>query len=478
MKRRQLLVFDPRPRGQELDNLLRARGWKAQFATNVAEATSACQTQSHLLGLAVVHEPDVPTIEALEQLTAGCPIDWVVLLPPGLLLDEAWARLVVKHFYDHLTRPLDIDRLSVILGHAYGRAELTRGLEKDDVSVGRYQMVGKSLPMLELYAQLDRVTQVDAPVLIQGESGTGKELVAQAIHRHSPRAQGPFVPVNCGGLPDTLIHSELFGHEKGAFTGAHQRRIGSLEAAQHGVVFLDEIGDLPLALQANLLRFLQERTIVRLGSAQRIPIDVRVVAATHVDLQKAVHEGRFREDLYYRLNVLRLEVPPLRERGRDIELLVDQVFRDNVTQKSRRVQGVSREAVQSLYEYTWPGNVRELINRVQRAMIMSRERFISPADLGLPPPRGGQNVVPLPRARAAFERQVIQSALSRNGNNMAKTARDLGVSRVTLYRLLGRFDIARQSIDLMPRNAEAANAAAVDAEEEAIKEQGDRNVGI
>ncbi len=248
------------------------------------------------------------------------------MVSPQCLTHPACTKLVIENFYDHHTLPLDAERLLVTLGHAHGRAEMKHNLNKSPEWVGRYQMVGKSPPMLALYSMLDRVTKVDAPVLIIGESGTGKELVARAIHENSSRARGPFVPVNCGGLAENLIHSELFGHEKGAFTGAYQRKIGSLETAAGGVIFLDEIGDLPLGLQANLLRFLQEKTVVRLGSTERIHIDVRVVAATHVDLQKAVAEGRFREDLYYRLNVLHLKLPPLRERPGDVELFAHALF--------------------------------------------------------------------------------------------------------------------------------------------------------
>jgi transcriptional regulator with PAS, ATPase and Fis domain len=295
--------------------------------------------------------------------------------------------------------------------------------------------------MLDLYAKLDRVTRVDAPVLITGESGTGKELVARAIHQHSRRARGPFVPVNCGGLPESLVHSELFGHERGSFTGAHQRKIGSIEAASGGTIFLDEIGDLPLELQANLLRFLQEKTIVRVGSTQRIPIDVRVIAATHVDLDKAVQEGRFREDLFYRLNVLHLSVPALRERSGDIELLVQALFEEFADQKNAVVQGFSREAMRAMAAYAWPGNVRELMNRVQHAMIMSEHRLIRPADLGLSSSTMARNVITLSRARAAAESDVIRITLRNNANNVSRAARELGISRVTLYRLMEKFGI-------------------------------------
>jgi transcriptional regulator with PAS, ATPase and Fis domain len=247
--------------------------------------------------------------------------------------------------------------------------------------------------------------------------------------------------VNCGGLAENLIHSELFGHEKGAFTGAYQRKIGSLETAAGGVIFLDEVGDLPLGLQANLLRFLQEKTIVRLGSTEHIHIDVRVVAATHVDLQKAVAEGRFREDLYYRLNVLHLNLPPLRDRPGDVELFTRALFAELQQQKNPVVQGFSHEALRAMNDHEWPGNVRELVNRVQRAVIMSEHRLVSATDLGLSTPRDGDNVTTLSRARAAIEKNTIQLSLQTNSNNISAAARELGVSRVTLYRLMGKFNI-------------------------------------
>jgi DNA-binding NtrC family response regulator len=303
-------------------------------------------------------------------------------------------------------------------------------------------MVGESAPMRDLYAQLARVTQSDAPVLALGESGTGKELVARAIHQHSARAQGPFVPVNCGGLPGDLVQSELFGHEKGAFTGAYQRKIGSIEAASGGVIFLDEIGDLPLDLQANLLRFLQEKTIVRVGSFQRIPIDVRVIAATHVNLQNAVTQKHFREDLYYRLNVLHLNVPALRDRPDDIELLALECLRVFKGQKKNAVvRGFSRKAICVMREYQWPGNVRELFNRVQRALVMCENRLITPADLGLHGLVNGKPMITLQSARATIEENIIRTTLQKHDNNVSMAARELAVSRVTLYRLIGKFKL-------------------------------------
>jgi DNA-binding NtrC family response regulator len=280
------------------------------------------------------------------------------------------------------------------------------------------------------------------PVLVLGESGTGKELAARAIHQHSGRASGPFVPVNCGAIPVNLVQAELFGHERGAFTGAHQRRIGSIESAAGGVVFLDEIGDLPLESQASLLRFLQDRSIVRVGAARPVTVDARVIAATHVDLAEAVRRGRFREDLYYRLNVLHAQMPALRERGADVALIAQRVLRDSAPPHARAV-AFSPRALQAMERHAWPGNVRELINRVQKAVVMCEGPCIGPEDLGLHA-AGTAGMSMLETLRTAGQRELVLRALDGNRYNVAATARQLGVSRVTLYRLLRRLEIARR----------------------------------
>lgn len=441
MTARRVLLVDLAGQAEGLQHVLEGAGWEAQLATSLSAAQATAKLGGCEVGLMVfpVHTDLAP--HEIEALAAAVPMEWIAVLPAQRLQDPVWAKLALENFYDHHTSPPDPDRLLVVLGHAHGRAALKHNLNRGHEWIGRYRMVGKSRPMLELYARLDRVTRVDAPLLITGESGTGKELVARAIHDQSRRAAGPFVPVNCGGLPESLVHSELFGHERGSFTGAHQRKIGSIEAASGGTIFLDEIGDLPLELQANLLRFLQEKTIVRVGSTQRIPIDARVIAATHVDLDKAVHEARFREDLFYRLNVLHLSVPPLRERGGDIELLVAAFFEEFADQKNSNVQGFARDALRAMATYAWPGNVRELMNRVQHAIIMSEHRLITPADLGLTSAMAPKNVITLSRARAAAESDVIRVTLRNNANNVSRAARELGISRVTLYRLMEKFGI-------------------------------------
>jgi DNA-binding NtrC family response regulator len=314
-------------------------------------------------------------------------------------------------------------------------------------------MVGNSPVMLEVFDQIRRFATCDVPVLITGESGTGKELVARAIHHHSSRAAAPFIALNCAAVPATLIASELFGYEKGAFTGATARKHGHVEHAQGGTLFLDEIGDMPIDLQGLLLRFLQEGEILRVGGRRPIKIDARVVAATNVRLREAITVGRLREDLYYRLNVLTIHLPPLRERQGDVELLATCFLREIARQQQRDVRGFSPAAMDLLLDYGWPGNVRELIATVRRAVVLADGSLIEVSDLRLEPaqtalaerPKSGpgrqrHNGSALERGSDA-ERGAVLSALHANRFNMTRAARALGVSRATLYRMLQRNQI-------------------------------------
>lgn len=423
----------------ELDRLGLA-GWKFQVVTSIEAARRALARDSLLIGMVAFDRARTWELAELEPLFALPGQEWIALLEEGLLCGEKLPSALLRHFTDFHTLPLHAERLLVTLGHAYGKAAFCRSHVDTPGGSGRFGMTGSSSRMLQLYRQLEKVVKVDAPVLIGGESGTGKELVSRAIHQYSARAGGPFIAMNCGAIPPTLIHSELFGYERGAFTGAVQRKVGSIEAANQGVLFLDEIGDLPLDLQASLLRFLQEKMIARVGSNERLKIDVRVLAATHVDLQRAVAEGKFRQDLYYRLNVLGLQVPALRERKEDIPLLAQTVFANNCGQLASQVRGFSTKALRAMVDYDWPGNVRELVNRVQHAMIMSENRLISVADLGLPAGPGDATPT-LGELRTTVEREVVEASLKKYRNNISETARQLGVSRVTLYRLIDRLKI-------------------------------------
>jgi DNA-binding NtrC family response regulator len=302
-------------------------------------------------------------------------------------------------------------------------------------------MVGASPAMQKVYFSIRKFAATNAPVLITGESGTGKELVARAVHERSGYRAGPFVAINCAALPPTLIAAELFGHERGAFTGAVQRRIGRLESAHRGTIFLDEIGDLPLEQQAHLLRFLQERTIDRVGGSKPIEVDARVICATNLDLAKAVREGRFREDLYYRLNVLSLRLPALRERGSDIELLATFFLRKFAAEHGRPAQSFSDEAWQRIRAHSWPGNVRELIGAIRRALVMADAAVLEARDLGLDEPTAGPVAAVAPPHRVKIDAAQLRASLARNGGNVTLTARDLSLSRMTIYRLIRRYGL-------------------------------------
>jgi two-component system NtrC family response regulator len=284
-----------------------------------------------------------------------------------------------------------------------------------------------------------KVAPVNATVLLLGESGTGKEVLARALHELSPRAGKRFVAINCAAIPDTLLESELFGYEKGAFTGAAKQTIGKIEYANRGTLFLDEIGDLPLPLQSKLLRFLQERVIERLGGRGEIPVDVRVVCATHRDLAAMIADGSFREDLYYRLSEISIPIPPLRERPGDAALLAQAFLERYAREHSRRLKGISPEALAAIEAYPWPGNVRELENRIKRAVIMAEGDRLAVADLGLAP--AVPETLSLRDIREAAERQAISRALAQAQGNVARAAELLGISRPTLYDLMEKLGL-------------------------------------
>jgi DNA-binding NtrC family response regulator len=371
-------------------------------------------------------------------------LQWLAVLQPDGIEDNAIAAHVAQHFIDYLTLPLDWERLYFAAGHAEGMARLFERIgDEAQVVVQDQQMVGTSDAMRDLFRLIRKVAASDAPVFISGETGTGKELAARAIHERSARKNGPFVAVDCGAIAPTLIHSELFGYEKGAFTGATQRKVGRIEAAQGGTLFLDEIGDLPLALQGNLLRFLQQSTIQRVGGTQSIRMDTRVLAATHVKLEEAVAHCRFREDLFYRMNVLRIEVPALRERGSDVEVLARFFLAQFSKDRSPPLRGYTSAALDCMRRHTWPGNVREMVNRVRRATVMADGQWVTPNDLDLAASAksSGTESLQLEAAREAAERQAVRRAIAASRNNYSAAARALGVSRPTFYRLLEKHGI-------------------------------------
>lgn len=392
----------------------------------------------HETGLLVLGLDTEINEDLIETIKRSQPQLLLIALVSKDILEYPVIRFLLKnYFHDFHTYPLDDFRLGHLLGHALGMARLHSPNHASQLPSTGDSIMGESPCVEHLRQQILRLSECHLPVLITGESGTGKELVAQTLHRNSPRAAGPFIAVNCGALPRQLIQSELFGHEKGAFTGATHRKIGKLEAADQGILFLDEIGDLPLEEQVNLLRFLQEKTIERVGSHQPIRLDVRIVAATHVNLEDAIKAGRFREDLYFRLNVVRLKVPPLRARGQDIQLLANAFL---MASRQSRILGFAPDASHALLAHDWPGNVRELMNRVQSAAVMCPGRYIRAADLEL-----GQGSSPSPdclrEIKETAEREALARAICQAQGKMSYVAEQLKISRATLYRLLDKHSL-------------------------------------
>jgi two-component system, NtrC family, response regulator len=362
---------------------------------------------------------------------------------------ETAAQAVGQGAYDFFCKPVNVAELKTILSRALYVGRLDKefaGLQKEFAKAAFEDMLGSSPAMQQVFATVRKVATSNAPVLILGESGTGKEVVAMTIHRQGLRAKGAFVAINCGAIPETLLESELFGHERGAFTGAHAQRLGRIETAAGGTLFLDEIGELPLALQVKLLRFLQNKQIERVGGRKPIEVDARVIAATNVDLEKAMKEGKFREDLFYRLAVVVITLPPLRQREDDVVVLAEAFLKRYAAAERKGKLRFGKETISALRRYSWPGNVRELENRVKRAVVMADETRVTSADLGL------EEVVEtgplnLKEARDHVEREMLLKALRKHRGKIAPAAAELGISRPTFYEMMEKLGIAKPSED-------------------------------
>ena len=370
-------------------------------------------------------------------------------------------RGLLEYADDYITKPFDFQilaaRIEALLRRAGRRVAETvpagagGGFESDRIPTGYEELesglIGGCVEMREIFSMLKKFAANDAPVLLTGESGTGKELAAHTIHQSSNRPDGPFVAINCSAIPENLIEAELFGYEKGAFTGAVARKEGKVEAAQGGTLFLDEVGELPLALQVKLLRFLEDFRFERVGGTKTLQVDVRVVAATNKDLEKAIAAGEFREDLYYRLAVLALSLPPLRERGEDKVVIANNLFQRYAKESNLPLKGFSQTALDALRTYPWPGNVRELVNCVRRAVVMAEGEWIDSEDLGLrheqavKMSRAVDDDVSLRQAKEEVEKIHVEEALARHGGNISRTAREIGVSRPTLYAFIKKYEI-------------------------------------
>ena len=400
-----------------------------------------------LLDLGLPPHPNQPD-EGLSALSGILSLDRTakVIIVSGQGEKENALQAVGAGAYDFLCKPVDLDAVKLLLRRAFYLADLEgeyRELQNNQAPELFEGMVGNSPQMRALFAALRKVAPSTAPVLLLGESGTGKEMAALAIHRRSARGTGPFIPVNCNAIPENLIESELFGHEKGAFTGADAQRKGLVEAAQGGTLFLDEIGELPPPIQIKLLRFLQDRRFQRVGGRQEMQSDTRVIAATNADLNAAVKRGAFREDLYFRIAVVTVDLPPLRDRGDDIGLIAQEFLQRYSAQNSRPGLSFAPDTLHAIHRHQWPGNVRELQNRIQRAVIMAEGKRIRIDDMEL-----GQTVPRIPQvtlkeAREELEREMVQQALKRNSGKISSAAADLGVSRPTFYEMMEKLGITK-----------------------------------
>jgi two-component system NtrC family response regulator len=397
------------------------------------------------LGLPPHPRDAVEGLQSLEEILGINPMAKVIIVSGNSERHNALAA-IDKGAHDIFPKPVDLEELKIVLHRVYRRISL----EKESIEerylaqrVSFEDIIGSSPPMQDIFTTVRKVSGTDIPVLITGESGTGKELIANAIHNLSRRKSGPFIAINCGAIPDTLLESELFGHEKGSFTGATALRKGKLEYANGGTLFLDEIGDLIPELQVKILRFLQEKVIERVGGRQPISVDSRVIAATNQNLEEEVKANHFREDLYFRLAVVKMALPPLRERGNDVIQLAEHLVLAFSKELKKPPKKFSKPALEAIRRYNWPGNVRELQNRVKRAIVLTDGPSIGPAELELEAPEGSvaTSTSTLKEAKEALEREILANALRENNGNVSKTAKALGISRPTLYDLMSRYGL-------------------------------------
>ena len=455
MERKKIMVIDDEPLMRiTVRDALMAEGYKVVTAETGEKGLEILGEERVDILLTDLKLPDKDGIQILREVKALNQETEVILMTAYGTIDSA-VMAMKEGACDYLTKPFSLDELLLLVKRLFRMKEL----EEENLSLrkrveeryGLEGLVGKSGPMLRIYELIETVARTDATVLIQGESGTGKELAANAIHLQSPRKNAPFIKVNCAALPETLLETELFGHEKGAFTGALRQRKGRFESAHRGTLFLDEIGDLPLSVQVKLLRVLQERQFERVGGNETISVDVRLICATLKDLKEGIQKGVFREDLYYRLNVVPLVLPPLRERQEDILLLTDHFIEKISRKMGKEITAISEEAKTLLMKYTFPGNIRELENMLERAVALIRGTVIQAQDLpdeicGRSNPvtmicekiRGSK---PLSQAVSLFEKEYIQSVLEKTKGKKGQAAEVLGISRKSLWEKIKGLEI-------------------------------------
>jgi DNA-binding NtrC family response regulator len=463
-KKRILVIDDDHLIRTQLADSLQKRGYEVSLAADAENGLEKIKAKSFDLVILDIILPAMSGIEAIDKIKEIDPRIIIILITAygskNLALEAINAGA-----YDYFTKPFEMEEMEIVIKRALEK----RGLEKELSSLRKRlkkqyefeRIIGKSGAMQEVFESVNKLVDTDITVLIYGESGTGKELVAEAIHYHSRRSKMPFVKLNCVAIPEGLLESELFGHEKGAFPGAVSRKLGKFELANKGSLFLDEIGDMTLATQAKLLRVLQEREFERIGGTRPINIDARIIAATNRDLWKAVQEKKFREDLYFRLNVVLIHLPPLRERKADIPLLVEHFFNDSQARFKKELIGISREAMDLLMKYSWPGNVRELLNCIERAVVMTDGNTITLKSLPLQLRKFGREPAGEPDIPASLtermertEREMILDALYESDGFQSKTARKLGLSARSLW-----YKVKKHKIDVKKIKKSTKNVA-------------------
>ncbi len=444
---------------QNLGGALRESGFTVMSASSGLDAIVILKTEPIDVVVSDVRMENLSGMDVLKHVSAHSP-ETAVILVTGYGSIESAVEAMRSGAYDYLSKPVDINKLELLIV----KAVQTQKLLNENVHLKRQlsekysfgNIVGRSAPMRRIFREIEQVAKTNATVLIRGESGTGKELIASALHHHSTRADRPLVKINCVALVENLVESELFGHEKGSFTGAYKTRKGRIELADGGSLFLDEIGDLGQSTQLKLLRVLQEREIERVGSNLSIPVDVRVIGATNKDLEKEVAEERFREELYYRIKVVSICIPPLRDRAEDIPLLVDYFIRTFNREHRREVHGFSPAAMRVVVRHFWPGNVRELRNIVESLVVMARKPTIEENDLpqDMLEQSDGERalIVPVGIPLSEAERQVILGNLRLTGGNKSRAARILGISKKTLYRKLKEYGALSEEPEQRPKD--------------------------
>jgi len=445
-----LVVDDDRGHRTMLKTLLSGWNYTVSEADDGAGAIEMARETPFDLVLMDIRMITVSGLEALSEIKAHNPAIPIIIMTAYSSVETA-VEALKKGAYDYLTKPLDFDVLRLTMERAMDHTHLKEENRLLKESLGekfdRQNIIGNSPGMVRLFETIAQVAPSEATVLITGESGTGKELIAGAIHYNSERKMGPFVKVNCAALTETLLESELFGHEKGAFTGAHRRKEGQFSLADHGSLFLDEVSEMPLSMQVKLLRVIQEREFARVGGEEVIRVDVRLIAATNKDLAEEIAAGRFREDLFYRLNVVTLHMPPLRERRDDIPLLAQHFLKTFAEKNRKAIKGYTPRSMDHLLRYDWPGNVRELMNAVERMVVLSRADYVDESDLppaiveqvGAAPPQLPAQALPADLPLEEVEKASILQTLESAGGNKSEAARRLGITRRTLHKKLKKY---------------------------------------